>query len=95
MERIFGFLAVTSSFYAILIGLTFQVWNNYKRKSVEGFSLHFFISVYVLYFLWMSYGLSKRPIDYFLVMPNCFGLCIGAMLLYQFVVYRRPKKPRE
>jgi uncharacterized protein with PQ loop repeat len=91
LEKILGILAVTSSFYAILIGLTSQVWKNYKRKSVDGFSPHFFFSVYVLYVLWMSYGLAKPGIDYYLVVPNMFAVLIGAVFIYQFVAYRKKK----
>ncbi len=91
MERLFGILAVLSSFYAILIGLSSQVWNNYKRKSVEGFSPHFFFSIYVLYILWMIYGLSKPKIDYYIVVPNMFAVVIGAVFVYQLIVYRKKR----
>lgn len=87
-EKVFGFLAVLSSFYAVSIGLLLQVVNNWKRHSVEGFSFHFFLSIYILYFLWMAYGLSKPKKDYYLIVPNLLGLAVGSILLYQFVVYR-------
>jgi uncharacterized protein with PQ loop repeat len=91
LEKVFGILAVTSSFYSILIGLTWQVWSNYKRKSVSGFSFHFFISIFVLYILWMIYGLSKPTIDYYLVVPNAFAIVIASVLLVQFIIYRKNK----
>jgi uncharacterized protein with PQ loop repeat len=91
MEKIFGVLAVSSSFYAILVGLTAQAWGNYKRKSVEGLSLHFLISIYVLYFFWFVYGLVKPGIDLYLVVPNSFALLIGAILFWQVFIYRKSK----
>lgn len=87
-ERIFGYLAVASSFYTVLMGLFWQVINNYKRHSVEGLSLHFFLSIYVVYFLWAAYGFSKPKKDYYLIVPNILGLLVGSILLFQFIFYR-------
>ena len=87
MEKIFGRLAVLSSFYAVVIGLGSQAFSNYQRHSVDGLSLHFLVSVYILYFLWMSYGLAKPKKDYYLIVPNILGLLVGSILFYQFVAY--------
>ncbi len=89
MEEVVGFLAMLSSLYAILVGLTCQAWSNYRRKSVKGLSINFLVSILVLYILWMFYGLVKSTIDYYLVVPNALGIVIASIIFVQFFVYRK------
>ncbi len=89
VNQIIGAVATTLAILMSLIGLPTQILINYKRKSTEGLSLIFYLIFLVNVCCWLLYGLTMEKIDFFLVAANLPAAFLIAMLIIQFVVYRR------
>lgn len=90
MDALNSFFAsgmVVSSLILFVIGLPVQIYKNYKRKSVEGISLPLFLSYFAAYVIWLSYGVSLG--DWPIVVTNVPATIAAAIMLYQFIVYRK------
>ena len=90
-ETIFGFLATATGITVASVGLPIQLLKNYKRKSVEGLSLVFWVLAYINGWCWFTYAIVKMQPDIYLIIANIPGLTFMTILLTQFVVYSKNK----
>ncbi len=88
-ETILGFVATATGIIVASVGLPIQLLKNYKRKSVEGLSLIFWVLAYVNGWCWFTYAIVKNQPDFFLIVANIPGLIFMTVLLTQFVIYSR------
>jgi uncharacterized protein with PQ loop repeat len=68
------------------LGLTSQVYKNFKRKSVEGLSLFYFFVLAISYSFWSLYGVLLR--DPVLIIPMTLGCIVSWFLVVQFYFYK-------
>jgi len=87
IESIMGVAACSACIAIALVGLPIQVYKNYKRKSVKGLSLVFWVLCYVNGWLWVGYGYSKSIIDWYMIAANIPGIFIVSFLFFQFYIY--------
>lgn len=86
-EQFFGTGAMVLGVLGGFIGLPLQILKNWKRKSVEGLSLTFWVIVYTNTWFWVLYAVSKDKTDWYLIVANMPGLVFVSVLLGQFVWY--------
>lgn len=84
-----GIGLIISSLVLFLIGLPVQIYQNYKRKSIEGISLPLFLLYFAAYVIWLSYGL--RIAEPAIIIPNAPAVFAAALLLLQFLIYKNKK----
>jgi len=90
MENILGWNAVVAGLSGVLIGLVCQIITNWWRRSCEGLSLWWAISVLYSYASWLIYGICKE--DKYLLIPQSLGTLCMITILFQFWWYRNPPK---
>ena len=88
IEDILGTAACCMGVIVALVGLPIQIVKNYRRKSVEGISIVFWVLVYLNGWLWLAYGYSMSDIDWYLIAANAPGLFFVSILLIQFYMYK-------
>ncbi|HCC05635.1 TPA: hypothetical protein DEP58_05060 [Patescibacteria group bacterium] len=82
-----GIITVALSLVVTGLGLTTQVRKNHTRKSMEGLSLFYFLTLAVSYSFWVFYGVHQR--DWVLIVPMCIGTCMSWTVVSQFFIYRK------
>lgn len=85
MAKITGPLVLLASLVMILVGLLSQIIKNSERQSVEGLSLPFFISSFILWSCVSLHGWYKK--DYWLAIAQTAGAIMTAIILLQFLLY--------
>lgn len=88
MNKFFGYAGMTLSIGLILFGLPAQMWKNYQLGSVDGLSVWLMVFMSLIYFVWAAYAWTKKPIDYFLAIPQSFGFLVSLMMWVQWVYYK-------
>ena len=89
LESMLGFLATATGITVASVGLPMQLIKNYKRKSVEGLSLVFWILAYINGWCWVAYASVKVKPDFFLIIANIPGLFFLTILFLQFYIYTK------
>lgn len=89
MISVLGIIGAIISSLIVVLGLTQQIYLNFKRKSCEGLAPILFFLVSVSYITWSLYSLLKP--DYFLAIPQTLGAVISLILLFQWFRYRKNK----
>ncbi len=69
------------------LGLTSQVRKNYKRKSMEGLSMFYFIVLAISYSFWSIYGFLQK--DLVLIIPMTLGMIMSWVVVFQFATYKK------
>ena len=87
MATLFGAIAMSLSLILVFVGLTAQIYKNYRRKSCEGLSLTLMITVLGANIAWTLYGLSKA--DWFLVGAQLPGGVFALVIVIQYVLYKK------
>lgn len=95
LEIILGFIATTTGITVASVGLPIQLLKNYKRKSVEGLSLVFWVLAYINGWCWLSYASLKVHPDFFMIIANIPGLFFLTVLFLQFYIYTRKRQQQE
>ena len=91
-ETILGFVATTTGITVASVGLPMQLLKNFKRKSVEGLSLVFWVLAYINGWCWVAYASAKIQPDYFLIIANIPGLFFLTILFIQFYIYTKKRQ---
>lgn len=86
-EQFFGTGAMVLGVLGGFIGLPMQIYKNWRRQSVEGLSLTFWVIVYTNVWFWILYAISKDKTDWYLIVANLPGLFFISVLLGQFAWY--------
>lgn len=79
-------ITVVLSLIVTGLGLTSQVFKNYKGKSTEGLSFFYFIMLAISYSFWSVYGFVLK--DLVLIIPMLLGMMVSWVVVVQFFVYR-------
>lgn len=87
ISQILGVGVIVLSLSLFFIGLPVQAYKNYKRKSTKGLSLSLFSLNFLAYVIWLWYGLLIKNLP--IVIPNIPAIIFGAIILYQFFMYRK------
>lgn len=69
------------------LGLSSQVYKNYKRKSLEGLSFFYFLVLAISYSFWSAYGIMQK--DWVLIIPMSLGMLVSWVVAIQFWVYKK------
>lgn len=88
-------IAASTIFFAVLVklvGIPDQIRQNFKRKSTEGVSLPNQLIGFIAYIFWTLHGMLHH--DPILIYGQLLGVIVMGILLYQFVLYRKPKADR-
>ena len=80
MKDIFGFLTTVSSILVILLGLTRQIAKNW-RDNKSGMDSLFVVLVLCMNVFRLIYGTVAKT--WYIVLPDCVGLCFVIMLVCQ------------
>lgn len=81
-----GIITIALSLVVTGLGLTTQVRKNFARKSMEGLSLFYFLTLAVSYSFWVFYGVHQQ--DWVLIIPMSIGTCMSWTVVTQFFLYR-------
>jgi len=88
-ENLIGSAAVIMGLIVACIGLPIQIFKNFKQKSTGGLSLSLWTLGLLNGLLWLSYGLIKYQIDWYIVIANIPGVFFTLIILLQFYYYRK------
>ncbi|PIR69365.1 MAG: hypothetical protein COU47_03275 [Candidatus Niyogibacteria bacterium CG10_big_fil_rev_8_21_14_0_10_46_36] len=70
-----------------VIGLPAQIYKNWKRKSLEGFSNILCVLVFFTFWGWFLYGIIQS--DNYIIIANAPGAVAVTVLLFQMFLYRK------
>jgi uncharacterized protein with PQ loop repeat len=70
------------------VGLPIQIYKNFQAKSTKGLSLSMVILLFLTILTWLTYGIVKTPMDWYIILSNSFGFISVAIILFQFWIYR-------
>ena len=86
IEYILGFSVSILALCVILLGLTGQIYKNYKEKR-SGMSIIIIGFGIILLFLRIIYTYIRH--DYFIMIPDIISFFIHVVLIYQFIIYKK------
>lgn len=85
-EYYLGILLMIVSTMVVFITFPSQAYKNFKTKRF-GISLILVLFGVSVYLLRIPYTFIRE--DYFILIPDIFGLLIHMVLIYQFFIYRK------
>ncbi|MEK7613427.1 MAG: hypothetical protein AAB439_00945 [Patescibacteria group bacterium] len=88
IEVVLGYALMFMSLLVVFFAFPSQVWKNHKDKKF-GISLILVLFGIGIYSLRIPYTFIRE--DYFILIPDIFGLLVHLILIYQFFLYRRSK----
>ena len=80
-------ITVALSLIVTCLGLSSQIYKNYKRKSTEGLSLFYFVLLAISYSFWTLYGFLLK--DVVIIVPMILGSVASFSLVVQFILYKK------
>jgi uncharacterized protein with PQ loop repeat len=86
-----GFMAFLITVTYTSFGLPLQIKENFKRKSTKGQSPLMVVLLFFTFISWVVYGTLIE--DWFIVGSNAPGALCIAVVLVQFILYRKVKQP--
>jgi len=86
MEALSGYCTLTFAILMVLIGLTMQIIKNYKeRRCGTAFFLAILTTCVYTCRAWHALVIA----DYFILIPDAFGIVLSTIILAQFFYYRQ------
>ncbi|MBK1875306.1 SemiSWEET family sugar transporter [Pelagicoccus mobilis] len=92
MESTLGTIAMITGLLMTFLGLPGQILKTWKSKSANDLSLFMWGMGFANVVAWTSYGLFREEPDWYLVIPNAFGLLFVAVILFQIFHYGKKKQ---
>ncbi len=83
-----GWAAMLITVAYTCLGLPAQIRKNADQKSTQGLSLFMNVMLLFTFSIWVVYGFTKRPIDWFIVASNFPGALCIIVILFQFWKFR-------
>jgi uncharacterized protein with PQ loop repeat len=87
-SNVLGWAALIVTIIYTCVGLPVQIHKNHSTKSTAGLSLFMVIMLLCTFAVWLAYGLSSRPRNWFIVGSNFPGAIFILIILWQFWIYR-------
>ncbi len=87
VNKYLGLVGMVLSVSLTVVGLPMQIWTNYKNNSTDGLSVWLMIFMTTIYFVWASYAWTKKPVDYYLGIPQTLGFFVSLLLWIQWFYY--------
>jgi len=86
MENVFGSLTLIVGVFMVFIALPSQIVKNYREKQCGLSFFMVFLSLCV-YFFRFCYAITIE--SYYILIPDTPGVIFSAILMYQFMRYRK------
>ena len=81
-----GMFAVVVTLLGTTGGYASQVWKTYKKKSTEGLSWSFCVTLLLSHFAWFAFGVLDG--NWFLIIANIPGVVCMTMIQLQWWWYK-------
>jgi uncharacterized protein with PQ loop repeat len=84
-----GWAALLVTVVYTCVGLPSQIRRNHITKSTTGLSLFMVTMLTCTFSVWLAYGLTVSPRNWFIIGANVPGAAFALVMLAQFGIYRR------